>query len=214
MKKFLEIIFSGIAGVLLTIGYQHYFAPEPTIIVNINGAEVEVTSDSYERLISKNEELKAENEELKAKNEELRMQLNDNTTLDNTILDNTFQDSLFEQWIIDSYGVSAEYEAIDSYGNAYTNTLILDGGDYIIYNLNNNYNWLKCNISPSRHISRYDGIITIKIDDKVIYTSPKIDILTETINIIIPLNNCSTLKIENIGDGYGDCIISDAVVYN
>ena len=116
--------------------------------------------------------------------------------------------------MIDSREYSTEKIAIDSFGNKYSNVLILDGYGYIIYNLNNEFNNLELNISPSEHIGHYTGIITIKADGETIYTSPQISILTETINIDISLNNCKTLTIENNGDGYGDCIISDAILYN
>lgn len=61
MKDLLVSICSGLIGVLLTIGYQHFLAPEQPIIVNIDGEEIKVTSSSYEELSAENETLKAEN---------------------------------------------------------------------------------------------------------------------------------------------------------
>ena len=39
MKDVFVSICSGLIGVLLTIGYQHFLAPEQPIIVNIDGKE-------------------------------------------------------------------------------------------------------------------------------------------------------------------------------
>ncbi len=68
MKDILVSICSGLIGVLLTIGHQHFLAPEQPIIVNIDGKEVEVTSTNYEELSAQNESLKAENSLLAAQN--------------------------------------------------------------------------------------------------------------------------------------------------
>lgn len=64
MKGVFVSICSGLIGVLLTIGYQHFLAPEQPIIVNIDGKEVEVTSTNYEELSAQNETLKVENTKL------------------------------------------------------------------------------------------------------------------------------------------------------
>ncbi len=64
MKDVFVSICSGLIGVLLTIGYQHFLAPEQPIIVNIDGKEVEVTSTNYEELSAQNETLKVENTKL------------------------------------------------------------------------------------------------------------------------------------------------------
>ena len=58
------------------------------------------------------------------------------------------------------------------------------------------------------------GVITIKCDGEVIYTSPEISILTKPFHIDIPIKACSLLTVTG-GGSYGfKTIISDAIVYN
>ena len=77
MKDVFVSICSGLIGVLLTIGYQHFLAPEQPIIVNIDGKEVEVTSTNYEELSAENETLKAENTKLNKDLVEVNDKLNE-----------------------------------------------------------------------------------------------------------------------------------------
>lgn len=122
--------------------------------------------------------------------------------------------NLFDQWVIDSYGYDYEKICNDSFGNQYSNVIILGGEDYITFNLKGEFSKLKFNISPNEYISDRMGVISIKADNSIIYTSPQIDILTETIPIDLSIDKCKTLTIENIGNSSGNCIISDAIIYN
>lgn len=59
------------------------------------------------------------------------------------------------------------------------------------------------------------GVITIKADDVIVYTSPNLNKKTEPFTeTSIPIQNCTLLTIEYSGDYYNWCIISDAVVFN
>jgi len=60
------------------------------------------------------------------------------------------------------------------------------------------------------------GILTIKADDKVVYTSESINKTTIPFTELdIPIDNCNLLTLEYTGSSnYIDCIISSAEVYN
>lgn len=59
------------------------------------------------------------------------------------------------------------------------------------------------------------GVITIKADDVIVYTSPSLNKKTEPFaEASIPIQNCTLLTIEYNGDYSNPCIISDAAVFN
>jgi len=60
MKEVLISLFSGIVGVLLTIGYQHFFAPSQSFAFVFNGQEVVVTQSEYVELAEENQKLQEE----------------------------------------------------------------------------------------------------------------------------------------------------------
>lgn len=105
----------------------------------------------------------------------------------------------------------------DSYGNTYSNTLRFDASGNIIYVLNGEYSLMKFTISihESAEIDE-EGIITIKADDDVVYTSPSLNKKTEAYTETdVPINNCKLITIEYSTDSWSnDCILSDVVVYN
>lgn len=124
--------------------------------------------------------------------------------------------NLTDQWVIDKWDCDIENETKDSFGNSHYNALVLwIGAGRITYNLDNNYQYLQLKISSfSENKNNISGSIIIKADEKVIYTSDEINIFAETIDVDIPINNCSTLTITGAGDNYYRCIISDAILYN
>ena len=69
MKNLLISLFSGIIGVLLTIGYQHFWAPPQSFTFIIDGEEVVVTQSEYMELVEQNEKLQDEFINLKSKYE-------------------------------------------------------------------------------------------------------------------------------------------------
>lgn len=131
--------------------------------------------------------------------------------------------SLFSQNILDQNNFAMEDTITDSYGNNYINALHIrasyTGEKYIIYSLNNKYNFARMTIAirDNADIDSY-GILTISADDTVIYTSEDLNKSMQPFTIDIPINNCNLLKMEYTPKGKSfdtiDCIISDAVVYN
>lgn len=105
----------------------------------------------------------------------------------------------------------------DSYGKTYSNALSFNYKGKIIYVLDEKYSLIKFTIAirDSAHMDN-TGIVTIKADDTIIYTSPTLTKTTEAFTEIdIPINNCKLLTIEYNTDSWdNDCIISDIVVYN
>ena len=128
--------------------------------------------------------------------------------------------SLFDQTIMDQFEMYMTDATSDSYGNSYRNVLttstFYSGQRHVIFVLNKKYSLLKFKIAIGKYTSiESSGIITIKADDDIIYTSKELNKKTEPFTEVdIPINNCNLLTIEyNSGDTI-DCIISDAMVYN
>lgn len=102
-------------------------------------------------------------------------------------------------------------------GNAYSNTLRFNTSGNIIYVLNGEYSLMKFTISICETaVIDKEGIITIKADDDIVYTSPSLNKKTEAYTKIdVPINNCKLLTIEYSTNSWdNDCIMSDIVVYN
>ena len=130
--------------------------------------------------------------------------------------------SLFDQSIVmDQTNILLTDNVTDSYGNNYSNVLYARsnylGEKYIVFILNRQYSFLKLDIAI-RDDADIDstGIITVKADDSVVYTSEKLNKKTEPFTELdIAINNCNLLTIEYYPSSFEiDCIISDAVVYN
>lgn len=127
------------------------------------------------------------------------------------------QTNLAEEWIVDRNGCRFFDRKTDSYGNTYTDCLVLPYGE-IIFNLNREFSFLKCDFSMSSNVgSNTTGSITIKADDEVVYTN-ELDKFTEPIlEQVIPIKNCSLLKIYyDSNSRYSDegGIISNSILFN
>lgn len=129
--------------------------------------------------------------------------------------------SLFSEAVMDKSNFDIIDTISDSYGNNYANVLCCHTGNtgkkYIMYVLNNKYSLLKISLSIRDDANLDDkGIITIKADDDIVYTSESLNKTTEPfVKSDIPINNCTILTITyDCGIDYIDCIISDAVIYN
>lgn len=73
MKKIMEVILSGIGGVILTLIVQYFFPNNDKLTITINGQEATVTENEYEDLIGDNLNLKEEIKELNSQMDELKM---------------------------------------------------------------------------------------------------------------------------------------------
>lgn len=127
--------------------------------------------------------------------------------------------NLFEQWSVNLSGSSMEKNVYDSYGTLHQDALeFYSNTCNATYNLDRKYTNLKLSMAIKDGGEEiYTGVITIKADDNIVYTSPELSKTTEPITIAdISLNNCSLLKIEysNNGGWSNRCLIFDASVYN
>lgn len=126
--------------------------------------------------------------------------------------------NLVDQRVMDISGdfVNGE-KATDSYGNPHFNSITCGYYDgTIIYNLSRKYNYLKCSFSINEDGSMegYTSII-IEADNEQVYNGTITKLQDPIIDVEIPINNCSLLKIScEHEDASCSCIISDAIVYN
>lgn len=125
---------------------------------------------------------------------------------------------LSDAWVMDAKHVSSLNNIMDSYGNVHTDVLCFDSMECsIIYSLNGDYSLLKFNTAIQDGASMdQTGVLTIKADDVVVYTSP---VLTKTTKPFsetdIPIGNCSLLTIEyNASSSYNRCILDEIIIYN
>lgn len=77
MKNFVISSFSGLVGVLITIGYQHYFALPQTNMVIYDGKEISITKSDCLELIKENKILHAEINKLQENYSEILNENND-----------------------------------------------------------------------------------------------------------------------------------------
>lgn len=126
------------------------------------------------------------------------------------------QSTLSSEWVVHSAGVENHNNLTDSYGNVYSDALQFGRDEYVIYNVKNNYSYLRGTISIQEGSNlKLNGVITIKADDILVYTSPVLDKTTKPYVIIdLPINNCTLLEISYNSEGWGQCILSDVMVYN
>ena len=105
----------------------------------------------------------------------------------------------------------------DTYGNVYGKVLQFGyTGEDTTFNTNRDYTNFRCTIIMKKNY-KGKGVIQIKADDEIVYTSQKI---TNLINpnenkIDIPINQASKLTISCIGDySNSDIFIADTILYN
>lgn len=212
MKEIIISIFSGVVGVILTIGYQHFFAPDPTIIVNVGGEEVEVTSSNYEELSIENESLRNQNDLLSTQNTKYYDELEDakDKIAEYESQSNSKVQEL-EQQLNDmpdiqfkDIGLSVNGEDIAI--NPTRSSVVIDNKTYysdeLVYKL----------IDPNSNISIQDNIIYI---GKIV--KEKSNLSNEWI-----LNNNSVVFDDSITDSYGNmhtnsmrfCSDNGSIIYN
>lgn len=203
MKEVLISLLSGIIGVLITIGYQHFLAPPQSFTFIIEGEEVEVTQSEYMELAEQLKEY--ENKITDLQNEldqykEADRPLNMDSSSDNNVKKDdrnsdeavsiitleTFQGS--ESWWNSSDAPSfrsfSDSNFIDTYGNEYPDSYVSE--HYYIngrnkfsptYLLDGNYSKCEGKIAWSKSDKNRDGSIWIEFysEDELIYkTDPMV----------------------------------------
>lgn len=108
MKEFFISICSGLIGVFLSIGYQHFFSQpqNQSVIVNINGQEVAFESKDVQDLNDQIILLESENQKLKETNSNLNIQIAKNETIpDINLYDYSLYINGVEQAIVKSNSI-------------------------------------------------------------------------------------------------------------
>lgn len=127
--------------------------------------------------------------------------------------------NLLEQWNVNMSACERLNNVYDSFGNKHSDVLqFANSSSQAVYNLNREYTMLKFSVAVDENVGMdYAGVLTIKADDRVVYTSADIKKTTEPYTISdIAIDNCSLLTIEHNTSGvWGyNCLIYDASVYN
>ena len=129
--------------------------------------------------------------------------------------------NLFDFKAMDQNNIYLIDSITDSYDNNYSHVLYTrtsySGSKFIIYHLDRKYSLMKLTLAIRDNADLDStGILTIKADDKVVYTSEKLYKKMEPYTEKdIPINNCNLLTIEYSPSSFSiDCIISNAEIYN
>lgn len=135
------------------------------------------------------------------------------------------KDNLFKQTVFEQNGINKIDTVTDSYNNNYSDVLCTDTSysygslytNYITYNLDAQYSQLMFSIAIRQNADpNSTGILTVKADDEVVYTSRTLDKKIKAFTTPeIPIHNCDLLRIEYTPNNrYIDCILSNAIIYN
>ena len=140
---------------------------------------------------------------------------NDNVYVGKIIEEST---KLSKQYVMDNLRTDLKDSAIDTFGNIYSDCIVLNSGLYdsasIKFNTEEKYSMLKCTLAVMAGTDRNDIVeVIIKADDTVIYTvEMRQD--TKAIELDLPIGNCNTLTIIKDKSDYSGCIIAGAILYN
>lgn len=181
------------------------------LALKVNGDPVSINSTNARAKIDGKEYFSREiTEKLLSENQSIKVK-DDTLYIGKVIAE---QASLFDQWV--NYSNHYNFDSVkDSYGSTYANALCSRSDTEVTYSLENKYKYLKLVLAAHEGGSPNDmGIITIKSDNEIIYTSPEITITTKPIQIDIPIKKCSLLTIAGGGSYWFTTIVSDAVLYN
>lgn len=129
--------------------------------------------------------------------------------------------NLFEQKIYEQSGIDIIDTVTDFYGNNYSNVLCIYSNyyntRYITYYVGSDFSYLKLSVAIRDNADpNSTGILTIKADNEVIYTSESLSKKTKKYDILdLAINNCEFVTIEYTSSSSSiDCIISGATLYN
>lgn len=121
-KVFLSTIFSGIAGVIITIGYQHFFAINQSLVFIYNGEEVLVTESEYIELFEENADLNGKLNKLQLDYNELEISKNVIQTQYNDVIN---QNNDLNDKIDKLIEANSKFEKIDIDSNKQYNSVNL-----------------------------------------------------------------------------------------
>lgn len=218
----LEIGCSGLIGIFITIGYQHFFSPPQSFTFIYNGEEMVVTESSYTELVEENEILYKEL--LDTKDELNELQTHDDNSLDNINNEqlNTPLTSL--EYFSRNGNVQINYsmDCKNNYDTAYPYCITpFDNGEvFIEYNINGEYKNLSGEIYVTKRARFINpeyytwDIATFAIygDDIPLYYYTGFTTKDEPIEVDVDITGVKFLKIYFKDAHYYDTGMSESLI--
>lgn len=194
MKEILLSLFSGIIGILLTIGYQHFFSPSQSFTFIYNGEEMVVTESDYTEIMEENELLKKEINENRNKFIELEKQIEDQQAKIN-------QQNSEEE-------INKIIQSATEYGNSFDYVQALS----ILNNVENKTS--EINFLINDYTQKYESIIIEQVNN--LKTEEKLDeasnLINDAINIL-PDSQILKDKLQEIKNSYPKNMIDVVPAY-
>lgn len=215
-KQFEKIIisaFSGIIGVVITIGYQHFFTSPPSFAFTINGEQVSITeSELQEKLDFLQEQLELTQEELISKTEEINKLKKTDTIYKEKETENTTQKNEYgktnifyeEVFIGDLISFARESSGEkDNVGNKYPSGFFInydalfDNGNNLTYYIQKKYRLISGTIGLYQEQNDIDDGIWLEFygDDKFIGATQHLFAGIEPIKFEFDISGVTKLKI-------------------
>ena len=233
-QKLIVSTFSGLAGIVLTISYQHFFAKPQTQSFTFvyNGEEMVVTEEDY---VSQEKQIELLNNEIRDLHNKISDLENEKKNLKNQIGNFSDQDdipnlnvdvenySLEDLYLIDSNSYEVVLNFEDSYGNIHpiAYKFIASYNAYAIFNLNCQYNKFSAKIVAAPNTGSGANMTLNLILDKNeadvnagTYSGiTKLTHLQEVKEIDISGRKTLTIETSNQGEyKYGDFYLVDVII--
>ena len=209
MKEFLISICSGLIGIIITIGYQYFFALPQSFTFIYNGEEMVVTESAYTELVEKNKILSTELLNTQNKLNQLQEQLNNSQDQMNS--EHPEQQYDIPLTSLDYFSrngnvqTNSSFDSKDNYDTVYPYCIISPESEeaFIEYNIDEKYT----NLSGSLYVTKRArsinpeyytwDIATFSIygDDSLLYTHTGFTTKDEPIPIDVNITGVKFLKI-------------------
>lgn len=128
------------------------------------------------------------------------------------------KEKLTDQWVSDAVAMKIVDNAIDSYGNNYSQVVypLSKHNCKMIFNVDGKYSMLKGTIAMEEKGNRdAKGYVEILADGISVYKSPELNLMTSAFDFDIPINNATLLTVSySTTNSYLKCIIADTILYN
>lgn len=161
MKNFLEVVFSGIAGVILTLVFQYFFVQPQSFTFVFNGQEIIVTEESYKEINQQKEELQKKLDSLNEKYSSLESQNNELISKYNVLVIQSDQEKedfnmqLSDMPVIDYKNLALCIDVDNIKINSNKSVVTIDGRDFFSKEI------VEKLITEDRNLTIKDGTIYI-----------------------------------------------------
>lgn len=228
MKDILLSVFSGIAGIILTICYQHFFtSPSQFITLNYQGEQMELDSSEFMKIIQEKEDLhlqlqeleKTYSEEIEAANIKIDELEKIIQTVPTEVIKNNTENKLSFTKVCEPYeqysNAFFDIRSVKCQGIEYSNCIYLNslGNSNCVgakYNLLNQYTKLSFLLGKVDKSGDSNGIINFYVDNILVRTiNPQSD--DDLTEYEISLGNGKILEIEYTTGHTGYAIINAVI---